>query len=61
MLSDRYFFVTCNVGRSRRELDEANFEILARVIEARRREPTVSRAELDELIEQAVAAREAGR
>jgi putative transposase len=36
VLSDRYFFVTCNRRRTRRELGEDDFAILARVLEARR-------------------------
>jgi REP element-mobilizing transposase RayT len=38
VLSDRYFFVTCNLLRSRNPLNDADFDILARVIAARRRE-----------------------
>ncbi len=38
VLSDRYFFVTCNLLRTRNRLDQDDFEILARVIEARREE-----------------------
>jgi putative transposase len=38
VLSDRYFFVTCNLLRTRPVLNEDDFEILARVIEARREE-----------------------
>jgi putative transposase len=38
VLSDRYFFVTCNVLRTRNSLNDDDFEVLARVIEARRRE-----------------------
>jgi putative transposase len=38
VLSDRYFFVTCNLLRSRDPLNDADFDILARVIAARRRE-----------------------
>ena len=37
-LSDRYFFVTCNLRRTRTQLSDDDFEILAQVIEARRRE-----------------------
>ena len=36
VLSDRYFFVTCNVQRRRQELEDRDFRILARVIAARR-------------------------
>src|SRR5579863_6428826 len=36
MLGDRYFFVTCNVQRSRESLEDADFRILAGVISARR-------------------------
>ncbi len=38
VLSDRYFFVTCNVLRTRSPLTEDDFGVLARVIDARRRE-----------------------
>ena len=38
VLSDRYFFVTCNVPRTRETLREADFRVLARVIAARRME-----------------------
>jgi putative transposase len=38
VLSDRYFFVTCNVLRTRTGLNDDDFEVLARVIEARRQE-----------------------
>ena len=38
VLSDRYFFVTCNLLRTRGPLNNNDFDILARVIEARRRE-----------------------
>ena len=38
VLSDRLFFVTCNLHRSRSGLDEQDFDILARVIQARRSE-----------------------
>jgi putative transposase len=38
VLSDRYFFVTCNLLRTRAVLNEEDFEILARVIKARREE-----------------------
>jgi len=38
VLSDRYFFVTCNLLRTRGVLNEDDFEILARVIQARRAE-----------------------
>jgi REP element-mobilizing transposase RayT len=37
-LSDRYFFVTCNLLRTRGVLNEDDFETLARVIEAPREE-----------------------
>ncbi|HKT11516.1 MAG TPA: transposase [Terriglobia bacterium] len=36
VLSDRYFFVTCNLLRTRESLQDADFRILARVIAARR-------------------------
>jgi putative transposase len=38
VLSDRYFFVTCNLRRTRTRLSDDDFEILAHVIAARRRE-----------------------
>ena len=38
VLSDRYFFVTCNVQQTRVRLGDADFRILARVISARRNE-----------------------
>ena len=38
VLSGRYFFVTCNLLRTRAVLSEDDFEIRARVIEARREE-----------------------
>jgi REP-associated tyrosine transposase len=38
VLSDRYFFVTCNLQRTRNKLQDADFSILARVISARRTE-----------------------
>ena len=38
VVCDRYFFVTCNRVRTRTALNDDDFEILARVIEARRRE-----------------------
>jgi len=38
VLSDRYFFVTCKVLRSRGLLAEVDFQTLARVIQARREE-----------------------
>jgi putative transposase len=38
VLSDRYFFVTCNVQRKRKELGDSDFRILARVVAARRTE-----------------------
>jgi REP element-mobilizing transposase RayT len=34
--SDRYFFVTCNLRHTRTWLEGRDFEILARVIDARR-------------------------
>ena len=37
-LSDRCFFVTCNMLRARGSLDHKDSEIIARVIDARRRE-----------------------
>ncbi|HXH51286.1 MAG TPA: transposase [Terriglobia bacterium] len=36
VLSDRYFFVTCNVQRTRKELEDRDFRILARAVAARR-------------------------
>ena len=36
VVSDRYFFITCNLLRARRRLDDDDFEVVARVIEARR-------------------------
>ncbi|MGH9328159.1 MAG: REP-associated tyrosine transposase [Terriglobia bacterium] len=36
VLWDRYFFVTCNRLRARNRLEEVDFEILARVLRARR-------------------------
>ena len=36
VLSDRYFFVTCNLQRNRESLEDADFRILAGVISARR-------------------------
>ena len=36
VLSDRYFFVTCNLQRTRESMQDADFRILARVISARR-------------------------
>ena len=36
VVSDRYFFVTCNRLRTRAALNDVDFEILARVIDARR-------------------------
>jgi putative transposase len=36
--SDRYFFVTCNRLGTRSQLDDDDFEVLARVIDARREE-----------------------
>jgi putative transposase len=38
VLCDRYFFVTCNLLRARNPLNDDDFRILARVVEARRRE-----------------------
>ncbi len=38
VLSQRYFFVTCNRLRTRAALEDDDFEILAHVVEARRRE-----------------------
>jgi len=38
VLSDRYFFVTCNLLRTRNPLKEDDFGTLARVVNARRRE-----------------------
>jgi putative transposase len=38
LLSGRYFFVTCNLLRTRAMLNEDDFEILARVMQARREE-----------------------
>jgi putative transposase len=38
VVSDRYFFVTCNLLRARGHLGEEDFEILARVLAARRHE-----------------------
>ena len=38
VLSDRYFFVTCNLLRTRRVLHVDDFEILSRVIAVRRAE-----------------------
>jgi len=36
VLSDRYFFVTCNLLRTRVKLDDKDLAVLARVIAARR-------------------------
>ena len=36
VLTDRYFFVTCNLRRTRSRLQEADLEVLARVLQARR-------------------------
>ena len=36
VVSDRYFFVTCNRLQARGRLEDTDFEILARVIDARR-------------------------
>ncbi len=41
VVSDRSFFVTSNLLRARSRLEPADFEILARVIEARPREQGV--------------------
>jgi REP-associated tyrosine transposase len=38
VLTDRYFFVTCNLLRTRDRLNEAGFKVLARVMDARRAE-----------------------
>ncbi len=38
VVSDRYFFITCNLLRTRNRLNAPDFEVLARVIEARREE-----------------------
>ena len=38
VLSDRYFFITCNLLRTRGPLNDNDFDILARVIKARRRQ-----------------------
>jgi putative transposase len=38
VLADRYFFVACNLLRTRAVLNEDDFEILARVMQARRAE-----------------------
>ncbi len=38
VVSDRYFFVTCNTQRGRSELDDEDFRLLAQVFEARRAE-----------------------
>ena len=38
VLSERYFFVTCNLLWTRAVLTEDDFEILARVMQARREE-----------------------
>ncbi len=38
VLTDRYFFVTCNLLRTRNQLSEADFKVLARVMDARRAE-----------------------
>ena len=38
VVSDRYFFVTCNLRRERSRLDNGDFGILAQVFEARRTE-----------------------
>jgi hypothetical protein len=39
VLSDRYFFVTCNLLRTRAVLSEDDFEVLARVMQARCQPP----------------------
>jgi REP-associated tyrosine transposase len=36
VISDRYFFVTCNLQRGRNRLDDADFRLLAQVFQARR-------------------------
>jgi REP element-mobilizing transposase RayT len=36
VISNRYFFVTCNLRHTRTWLEDRDFEILARVIDARR-------------------------
>jgi hypothetical protein len=36
VIADRYFFVACNVRRIRSPLGDRDFQILARVIDARR-------------------------
>ncbi len=38
VLSDRFFFVTCNLRRTRRQLSNGDFDCLAEVIAARRRD-----------------------
>ncbi len=38
VLSERYFFVTCSRLRTRAALEDDDFEILAHVVDARRRE-----------------------
>ena len=38
VLGDRYFSITCNRRRTRKDLDDDAFEILARVIDAHRQE-----------------------
>jgi hypothetical protein len=38
VLADRYFFVTCNLLRTRAVLNEDDFEVLVRVMQARREE-----------------------
>ncbi len=38
VLSDRYFFVTCKLLRTKQRLNDDDFEILARVVQARREE-----------------------
>jgi REP element-mobilizing transposase RayT len=37
VITDRYFFVTCNLRRIRSPLEDGYFQILARVTDARRR------------------------
>jgi len=36
VISDRYFFVTCNLQRGRNRLDDEDFRLLAQVFEGRR-------------------------
>jgi hypothetical protein len=49
VLSDQYFSVTCNLRRTRAVLNEGDFEILARVMRARREERGFSDCESDVL------------